>query len=137
MKQRKMAKTRTIEDLRKELATKERLLEKLHARRDELTSQLKDVDKQIAALAGKRTRGQTQPKKPGKKAKRSAGKHSLGDVLANVLKDKGSVKVADAARMAIAAGYKTRSTQFGNIVSATLANDDRFSKVGRGLFKAK
>ena len=79
----------------------------------------------------------TRVKKAGKRAKRTTGKESLGDVLARALKNKGTVKVADAAKMTIAAGYKTRSKQFANIVSATLANDDRFSKVRRGQFKAK
>ena len=132
-----MAKTRTIADLRKELSAKERQLEKLQAKRDQLSLQLEEVDKQIASLSGKTPQRKARSKKVGKKPKQSIGKESLGDVLAKALKDKGTVKVADAAQMAIAAGYKTQSKQFANIVSHTLANDDRFRKIRRGLFKVK
>ena len=132
-----MAKTRTIADLRKELSAKERQLEKLQAKRDQLSLQLEKVDKQIASLTGKTPQRKARSKKAGKKPKRSIEKESLGDVLAKSLKDKGTVKVADAAQMAIVAGYKTQSKQFANIVSHTLANDDRFRKIRRGLFKVK
>jgi hypothetical protein len=47
------------------------------------------------------------------------------------------VRVGDAAKMDLGAGYKTTSKQFGNIVSQILATDDRFRKVRRGLFRLK
>ena len=105
--------------------------------RAEILANCKPQDVEIVSLTGKIPQRKARSKKVGKKPKQSIGKESLGDVLAKSLKDKGTVKVANAAQMAIAAGYKTQSKQFANIVSHTLANDDRFRKIRRGLFKVK
>ena len=132
-----MAKTKTIADLRKELVAKEARLQRLKAARDRLASQLGKLDREIAALSGQAAvrKGRNRPVK--RPAMPKKGRHSLGDILAQMLKDKGSVRVADAAKMALDAGYKTTSKQFGNIVSQTFAVDDRFRKVRRGLFRLK
>ena len=50
---------------------------------------------------------------------------------------KGNVKVAQATKLAVAAGYKSKSSQFGNIVSQTLSTDKRFKKIARGVYVLK
>lgn len=130
-----MAARKTIAQLRKELAAKEKQLEKLHAKRHKLVSQLETVDRQISSLTGKTTGGKPAIKKAKKARKRSTRGTSLADVLATVLKGKGGVRVTDAAKMARDAGYQTKSKQFANVVSTTLKTDDRFRKVRRGVYR--
>jgi septal ring factor EnvC (AmiA/AmiB activator) len=132
-----MAKTRTIAHLRKELGAKEKELQRLQATRKKLASQVGKLDREIAALCGKPAVRKVRTKRVKRAIKRTKGGRSLGDVLAQVLKGKGSVRVGDAAKMALGAGYKTTSKQFGNIVSQILATDDRFRRVRRGLFRLK
>lgn len=132
-----MAKTRTIAHLRKELGAKEKELQRLQATRKKLASQVWKLDREIAALCGEPAVRKVRTKRVKRAIKRTKGGRSLGDVLAQVLKGKGSVRVGDAAKMALGAGYKTNSKQFGNIVSHILATDDRFRKVRRGLFRLK
>ena len=133
---------RTIAELRAELAAKEKQVSKLRAQRKKIMKQLAALDGEIAALGGgpfKRKR------KVATKATRTAATRkgpartqpSLADVLAQVLAGKGNVKVAEAAKSARAAGYKSTSSQFGNIVSQALAADKRFRKVSRGVYTLK
>lgn len=132
---------KSISDLKKELVTKERMLQKLSAKRDRLADKLSEADKRIAVLLGRGKRGPAagrgkkgrRGRKRGRKGRRSAG--SLGSILEQVMRGKGSIKVKDAVEMVLAAGYKTKSKQFGNIVSQTLKADKRFRRVRRGLYK--
>ena len=126
---------KTIAELRVELEAKEGHLKGLQAQRGKISGQLKALDGRISALKG------GGPRRPrGKKAiaiarpTRAKSGKSLSDVLATVLKGRGSVKVAEAAKLALAAGYKTASTQFGNIVSQALSDDKRFRKIARGVY---
>ena len=125
-----MPKTKTIAELRRELATKERALQTLTARRSKLARQLSAVDREIAKLGGEAVSAK-------KRRRRARNKRSLADVLATVLKGKGGVKVAVAGKLALARGYKSSSKQFGNIVSQTLTGDKRFRKVSRGVYALK
>lgn len=130
---------KTIAELRREIQAKERQLGKLQTRRRALARQLDGIDRRIAGLVGKKVpTGKAAPKRVVARARRAARKGpSLSNVLAGVLKGKGSVKVADAAKMALAAGYKSASDQFANIVSQTLSGDRRFRKISRGVYALK
>lgn len=126
---------KTIGELRNELKAKKGQLNQLRARRGKIVGRLRALDGQIAALRG------AAPRRPtGKKAVAPAGpartkkKQSLSDVLAAVLTGRGPVKVAQAAQLALRAGYKTASSQFGNIVSQSLSDDKRFRKLSRGVY---
>jgi len=137
-----MPKTQSIADLRRKLSAKQRQMAKLRARRAKVAKQLADLDRKIAALAGEAA--PTRKPKRKKAAKRPKGRKraarstpSLADVLAEVLKGKGNVKVAQAAKLATEAGYKSKSAQFGNIVSQALGADRRFRKVSRGVYVLK
>lgn len=128
---------KTIATLRTELKAKEGKLKKLRAEKREITGRLKALDGRISALKGAGPGpAPVRKKKTAPAGRRGRGKNrrSLGDVLAAVLKGKGSVKVAQAAELALGAGYKTASKQFGNIVSQALSDDKRFKKLGRGVY---
>ena len=134
-----MPRTRSITDLRKELAARETQLAKLRAQRDKLVKQLAGIEREIAVLGG----GPVKIKRKGrkriaaKKGKRATGEPSLADVLARVMENKGNVRVAEAAKLALEAGYKSKSSQFGNIVSQMLSADKRFKKIARGIYALK
>jgi hypothetical protein len=54
--------------------------------------------------------------------------------LAESLKAKGKLTLAEAAEASLAAGYKSKSKDFRNLVSMTLSKDKRFKRVGRGVY---
>ena len=134
-----MARTKTIAELRRELATRNRQLDKLKTQRSQVARQLAAVDRKIAALEGEPVsvspkRAKKAGKRTAKRAGRAGRRKSLPDVLAEAMAGKGKVKVAEAAKLVVAAGYKSKSAQFGNIVSQALSSDPRFRKVSRGIY---
>ena len=133
---------RTIAELRAELAAKEKQVSKLRAQRQKVMKRLAALDRDIAVLGGRAVTGKPKAAKKAKRRiaarkRRSRSLPSLADVLAKVLAGKGAVKVADARKLAIAAGYRSTSSQFGNIVSQALITDKRFRKVSRGVYALK
>ena len=136
---------KTIVELRDELALRERELLQLQARRESLAAELAEVDRGIESLLGAPRRGRVgrppkvaaMPAERGMRRRRGRprSEHSLPEMLASVLEGKGPVKVADALKMVLKAGYKTRSDRFGNIVSQTLAGNSRFRKISRGVYE--
>jgi len=138
-----MPKTMTIDELKEALAAREKQLSKLHAQRERIAKQLAALDGRIAALGGGRVKAKRKGRRKAarkiaaKRAKRTKGGPSLTDVLAKVLVGKGNVKVAEAAKLALAAGYKSKSAQFGNVASQALGSDKRFKKVARGVYTLK
>lgn len=129
---------KTIMELRKEIEARERQLKRLQVQRRKIAGQLEVLDRRIAAVSGtgRRRKRAKRAKRaiPVRPRARARGKQSLSDVLAVVLQGKGAVKVADAAKLALAAGYKSASSQFANIVSQALTKDKRFRKIGRGVY---
>ena len=138
-----MAKTMSIIGLRKALAAKERQLTTLQTQRQKIAKQLASIDDEIAALGGEPVKGKRKARRKAskkivaKRVKRTKRGQSLADVLAEVLVGKGNVKVAEAAKLAVGAGYKSKSRQFGNVVSQTLSVDKRFKKIARGVYVLK
>ena len=62
---------------------------------------------------------------------------SLSSALVESLGAKGKLTVAEAAEAAVAAGYKSKSKDFQNIVSMALSKDKRFRRVRRGVYALK
>ena len=130
-----MPRTKTIAELRGELAATERKLITLTARRSKLAAELSAIDREIAKLEGEGIPGKEGGAKPAPKRRRMArNKQSLADVLTSVLKGKRGVRAAEAAQLARAAGYKSASKQFANIVTQALSADERFKKVSLGVY---
>ena len=133
---------RTIAELRAALAAKEKHVSKLQAERQKVMKQLATLDGEIAALGGRAVKRKPKAAKKARrktvaKRRRARSQPSLADVLAKVLAGKGGVKVAQARKLALAAGYKSTSSNFGNIVSQALTTDKRFKKVSRGVYALK
>lgn len=139
-----MPKTMTIAKLKREIAARERQVERLLAQRGKVAKQLADVDRQIEALGGEVPAAK---KRPGRKPSKGAAKprtrrlpknvKSLPEYVRDVLagaKDGMRVKEVEAAVRK--AGYKTFSKDFYGSV-ATALREGPFQKVSRGVYKLK
>ena len=130
-----MPRTRTIAEIRTELAAKEKQLAKLKARRSGLAKQLEGVDRQIAVVSGG---GRRAPRKVaagtaarGRKLPKNVKPLTgyIRDVLAEA---KGGMRVKDIMVAVQKAGYKTRSGDFYGLVATAVR--DSFRKVSRGVY---
>jgi septal ring factor EnvC (AmiA/AmiB activator) len=150
-----MAKSNTLasaslDELEAELNRRRKKLPRLQKKREKLEAELASVNEQIALLES--IPGETaKSAKSGKKAKKTRKKSTkrrtrrkraknavpLADVLAEALKGKDAVGISEAMELAEKSGYKSKSSQFRNIVNQTLSKDDRFKKVGRGKYALK
>ena len=126
-----MQRQRSLADLRRELATIDKGIVSLKNQRDKFAARLVSLEKAIAILSGRSVVAKVPTRRPRKRAR---NKQNLADALAAVLNRKRKLKVGDAAKLVLKSGYKSSSSQFGNIVSQTLAKDKRFRKVSRGVY---
>ena len=131
-----MPRVKTIAGLEKQLAAVTELLAGLKKKRAGLAKQLAGIDKRIAVLAGK-PQAATKPAKKAaaKTRKRARNKASLGDALAEALKGRGDTGIPDAVKLVQAAGYTSKCKVFPKLVGQAMANDKRFQKVSRGVYK--
>ena len=134
-----MPKTKTIAELRAELAVKEEQLAKLQAKRAGLAEQLDEIDQQIAALVGDRpgrpTRASAKP--PSRRWKCPKNVKPLIEYIGEVLVTaKGAMRVKDIVAAVQKAGYKTHSKDFYGIV-ATAVREGGFKKIERGVYELK
>ena len=138
-------------ELRKELAKREKQITLLKLKKNKLIKRIEKIDALIAEMEGQACKSYVKKadkkkhvkkslkSKVAKKAVKEVKKFkSLGDVIAHVLEGKKAVNRAEAAKLALDAGYKSKSKQFKVIVGQTLRDDKRrFEKVGRGKFRVK
>lgn len=132
--------------LRKATATQKKATaeqEKATAAETKAAAALKALDDEIVALAGSAAAPKPKKKAPAKKpaAKKAPTKAApaggLAGVLTTVLAGKTGIGVGEAAKLVLATGYKTMSSQFNTIVNQTLLRDPRFIKVSRGVYALK
>ena len=135
-----MPRVRSIAAIRKELATKQRQLEKLQAQRDAVAARLEATDRQIRALGGE---APARAGRPGRKAARRAapgravrvGK-SLAEYIKQVLaKAPQGMRARSVTAAVLKAGYTTRDQNFSQTVAKTLAKNPAFRRVRRGVYK--
>ena len=127
----------SVEDLKKEILRRQRVLPKLIAKRDAL-------DKKIAELQGlgelkaapKRARKKLA-KKRARKAMRASRAGTLPSKLAEVLQGKARMSIAEVTEAVLAAGYKSKSKAFQKIVGMTLAQNKRFKRVRKGQYSLR
>lgn len=118
----------SIQELRSEIARRERHLASLHRTRDRLTSQIQELEQEIlqeggalgALVGGKRPRNRS----------------NLADALVDLLGGQ-TLSVTEAAEQVQAAGYRTISPNFRTIVNQTLLKEPRIRRVGRGRYTAR
>jgi hypothetical protein len=128
----------TTEDLRVELARRQRQVEYLRLQHGALLRQLAELEAQIGRLspsgrppiagAAGATRGT-------RRAPPSGNTMSLADALAQAIPVGETITPAQAAERAIEAGYKSNAQRFGVLVATALAKDERFERLGRGRYR--
>jgi hypothetical protein len=134
---------KTIAELRRELKVKKVRLAKLQSSRAKVSKRLGKLDHQIAVLLGdeRKLRGRRKKKarrrvaKKAKRRRRATGK-PLGQYISKALagSEKG-MRVKDIQQAVVKAGYRSASKNFYSIVAAALADESKFQRVGRGLYK--
>jgi hypothetical protein len=123
--------------LKKELQRRLEALPKLIAQRDELNCRIAELEASGAVEKAPEPTKVPAPRKRGRRPKHAKSAVSLASTLAEVIKTKGSMSIAEAVEGALASGYKSKSKDFPNVVSMTLANDKRFGRVARGVYRLK
>ncbi len=148
------AKKMSIAQLRRLLAAHENKLDKLQKQRTTLARRLSTVDAKIAELGGEvpAAKPKRKKRKAAKKAakkkvakkkatkKKTASKPATGKTLlaylkAAIAKSKKGMRVTDAAKAVVKAGYKTKAKDFYGIVAATMRDKKNFKKIKRGVYK--
>lgn len=121
--------------LQKEILRRQKLLPQLIAQRDGLDRQIAEIQGLEAVETGK----EAAPKAPHKARRRRRARNKIGlaDALAACLKGKTKVTVAEAMEGVLAAGYKSKASDFRQLVNRTLLTDNRVKRVGRGEFALK
>ena len=126
-----------IEDLKKEILRRTKVLPKLIAMRTAL-------DKKIAELQGlgepKAAPNHARRKPAKKRVQKAQGMARAGNLaskLVGVFQGKKRMPLAEAIQAVLAAGYKTKSRNFSTIVGMTLSKDKRFRRVRKGVYALK
>ena len=133
-----MAKRGSIADLRGQLAAREKELGKLQAQRKGIAKEIEAVDRRIAALTGeapKRGVKKVAAEKTERVPKRR-GRKTLADYITKALgKSKKGMRARDVAQAVKKSAYPSKSKTFTQMVSVTLAQDKRFERVSRGVYR--
>jgi hypothetical protein len=124
----------TVEELKKEIARRQRGLAKLVAKRDALNCQIAELESLGIVAKPAVKRGRKPGRKRGRKAGRAPRAGSLINLLVQALGAKGKLTVAEAADAVMATGYKSKSKSFKLIVNQALAKNRRFKRVGKGIY---
>ncbi|MCY2932322.1 MAG: hypothetical protein NTV86_23075 [Planctomycetota bacterium] len=133
----------TTEQLKAELARRQRALPKLLKKRARLEKLIEAIDAQIADASGEAAPAMTiakRAKKPvvrRKTSKKPPREGSLKALLVAALTGKPGVGVGEAADAVLAAGYKSQLKDFHLLVNQALLNSPEFKKVSRGVFTVK
>jgi hypothetical protein len=124
----------TVEELKKEIARRQRGLAKLVAKRDALNCQIAELEGLGIAAKPAAKRGRRPGRKRGRKRGRAPRPGSLINLLVQALDAKGKLTVAQAVEAVLASGYKSKSKSFKLIVNQALAKNRRFKRVGKGVY---
>jgi hypothetical protein len=133
----------SVEDLKKEIARRQRKLPTLIAARDTLDCLIAELE----GLGGVKPKTVARRRKAGRrKAARRVAKRafvkpakagSLRSALVEVLGAKGKLTAPEAAEAVLDAGYKSKSKAFQKVVRMMLLKDKRFRRVSRGVYALK
>ena len=127
----------SADDLRAELARRQRQVEYLKLQRGALLRQVAEVEAQIGRLSPSgRSAGVPGPRAPrARRAPATDNAVSLAEVLAGVVAAGDVVTPAQAAERVLASGYKSNAQRFGVLVATALSKDKRFERLGRGQYR--
>ena len=129
----------TIAEIRELLAQKNRQLSGLRAERRTLENRLKQVDRQIQRLTGRRKRAaKAAPKAAKAKARpRKQGPSLRQTILGAFAKAPGSLTIPEVITAVRNTGYTSSSSNFRKLISVTLAQMDELRRVARGKYALK
>ena len=99
----------TVEELKKEIARRQKGLAKLAAQRDALNCQIAELESLGLVAKPAAKRGRKPGRKRGRKPGRAPQPGSLINLLVQALEAKGKLSVAQAVDAVLAAGYKSKS----------------------------
>jgi hypothetical protein len=123
-------------DLRQEIEHRQKLLPKMIAQRDALNREIATLQGLATPQARKAAKPEAVPKKT-RRRRQAKNKIGLADALSVFMKGKKKVAIGEAMEGVLAAGYKTKSRNFRQVVNKTLLTDKRFKNVARGVFALK
>jgi hypothetical protein len=131
----------SVSQLEELLAERRTQIGVLEEQKDELRSQIGEIDRAIRLLGGQVSGGRG-PGRPAAKVQRvgrgrAKNAKSLSEMIVEVLAGSGAKSVSDIASAVQAAGYKSKSSQFRNIVNQALIKDKRFTSPERGMYLLK
>ena len=127
----------SVEELKKEIVRRQRALPKLIAARDTLNRLIAELEGLGGARPTAVARGKPGRRKAARRVVKPARAGSLSSALAEAIKAKGKLTIPEATEAVLAAGYKSKAKDFGNLVSMTLSKDKRFRRVRRGVYALK
>lgn len=123
----------TLEDIKKEVAKRQKTVDALAKRRARLLDELGEVDGELRRLGGVIGANGRIVALTGPGRKRPRNEMNLANSLAKVLANK-AMSVTEVAEAVQEAGYATTSPNFRTIVNQTLIKDRRFKRVSRGRY---
>ena len=126
-----------LNDLEREIQRRREELPKLIAQRDELNRRIAELEGPAAPKRRARKARKASKRKRRVTEEPTKGTLTLNDALAQVLKGKKGVSVAEALKGVLALGYKSRSKDFRFLVNQTLHRGDRFKRISRGVYALK
>ena len=135
-----MPRIKTIEELTRELAAKQKKVGRLQKKKDALLTKVEAIDRRIGLLTGAavKTRG---PAKNGRKTRRGRGPggKGLASYLQQVLAKASTagLRAKEIAQAVANAGYKSASKNFYGIVAAALRDKNKFRRLRRGVYSLK
>ena len=126
-----------IEELKKEILRRTRVLPKLIAMRDTLDKKIAELQGLVELKAAPKLARRKIGKKRVRKSQGKTRAGSLSSKLVEVFQGRKRLSLAEAIEAVQAAGYKTKSKNFATIVGMTLSKDKRFRRVRKGVYALK
>jgi hypothetical protein len=124
----------SIAELQQALQERNREARLLQQRRKALLAELAGVDKRLSTLLGSKPAAPRRRVAAGRGRRRAGG--TLPDAITKVLAAAGKpMRLRDIAQAVKAAGYKSASRDFYNVVSQALHAKPQFKNVRRGFYR--
>ena len=133
----------STEELRAELARRQRQVEYLKLQHGALLRQVAELEAQMAKLSpSSGAPARTLPRAPrsgsparGPRAPRAANAVSLTDAILAAVPPGGEVTPAEVAERVLASGFRSNAQRFGVLVATSLSKDRRFERLARGRYR--
>jgi hypothetical protein len=133
----------STEELRAELARRQRQVEYLKLQHGALLRQVAELEAQMAKLSpSSGAPARTLPRAPratgtahGPRAPRATNAVSLTDAILAAVPPGGEVTPAEVAERVLASGFRSNAQRFGVLVATALSKDRRFERLARGRYR--